>query len=179
MSSEAPKRSGTGGLGWYRGACALLASFLTAMLAPPEAQAREPFADWRVCSERLAAEPDSALAVEARRDCVIAVADTYLQWAGGTLAAEALPLSDDFRRRRLGTSREAATTDREAFLADRRPELIASVTAQEWFVDGDTAWAIFTVTLKAQQSTHWVAERFTLTRGKISDILALPSVIKP
>lgn len=153
---------------------------MATVLALAPAQASEPVPDWRACSQQLAEAAQTSLAVESRRACIIAIAGTYLQWAGGELAAEVLPLSDDFRRRRLGTSREDASTDREALLADQRPELIASVNAQEWFVDGDTAWAIFTVTLKAQpDSTHWIAERFTVSQGKISDIVALPSVIKP
>lgn len=134
---------------------------------------------WQLCSERLASESTIELTAEQRRHCVIAVAGTYLQWVRGDLAAADLPLAKDFVRRVMGTSRNDATTDRAALLVDRRPGLIASAIEQEWFVEGDTAWAIFIVRLKSSpEDSNWIAERFTVTDGRISDIMALPPVLK-
>lgn len=138
--------------------------------------ANEPV-EWRLCSKELANESVIKLTPERRRHCVIAIASTYLLWVDGKLNAADIPLSDDFIRRVLGTPRNKATTDRVALLADTRPDLIASVTEHEWFVEADTAWAIFTVTLNSSPpSTHWVTERFVVSQGRISDIMALPPV---
>lgn len=180
MSSEFSGQAAATTSGRFRWSWRLPFFLLASMFVLPAANASAAGSDWRSCSRQLAEESEAALAGEARRACIIAVARTYLHWAAGDLAAEELPLSDDFLRRRLGTSREDASTDRQAFLNDPRPELIASVTEREWFVEGDVVWAIFTVVLKAQpESVHWVAERFTVKAGKIRDILAVPTVVKP
>ncbi|TDG14949.1 hypothetical protein E2F43_01510 [Seongchinamella unica] len=156
-----------------------VAMFVTGLFSSGVLQASEQ-ADWKACSQRLADSATASLTGGERRACVIAVAGTYLQWVRGDLAAAQLPLADDFKRRSLGTLRGDATTGRTEFLQDSRSDLIESATEQEWAVDGDTAWAIFTVKLKASpEETHWVAERFIVTNGRISDILALPPVVKP
>lgn len=134
-------------------------------------------ADWRACTKQLASTP--ALAPDQHRQCVIAVAGTYLQWVRGNLAAAELPLADSYVHRGLGTPLSEAALGRADLLASSQPDRIASVTEHEWFVDGDTAWAIFTVKLKdAPESTHWIIERFTLTKGRISEIMAVPPVVK-
>lgn len=156
---------------------AMLAGSATLLFSAAVAAA-EP-APWALCSKELADEAATSLAPERRRQCVIAVAGTYLLWVRGELDAADMPLAADFRRRVIGTARSEATTDRAALLADTRPGLIASATEHEWLVEGDTAWATFTVTLKASPGdVHWIAERFTLSDGRISDIMALPPVQK-
>ena len=142
-------------------------------------QASDQMMDWKFCSAKLADDAEVNMSAEQHRECVIAVARTYLQWAAGDLAAKDLPLAENFLRRGLGTARTEANTDRAAFMADKRPGVIDTVTEQEWFVDGDTAWAIFTVKLKqTPEDTHWIAERFTVTSGLLSDVLAVPPVVK-
>lgn len=154
---------------------ALVAAMGVSMGASADAPSQK--ADWRSCSAQLA--HDAALTREQHRECVIAVAGTYLQWVRGDLAAEDLPLAENYVHRGLGTPLSEATLGRAALLASNQSNRIASVTEHEWFVDGDTAWAIFTVKLKdVPENTHWIIERFTVTKGLLTDIMAVPPVVK-
>jgi hypothetical protein len=175
MSSD-QKKSLVGGKIRVATLAAILGTSVSAEIVP---QASDQMLDWKFCSAKLADDTEMDMPAEQRRQCVIAVARTYLQWAAGDLAAKDMPLAENFLRRRLGTARTEANTDRAAFMADKRPDVIDTVTEQEWFVDGDTAWAIFTVKLKqTPEDTHWIAERFTVTNGLLSDVLAVPPVVK-
>jgi hypothetical protein len=108
-----------------------------------------------------------------RRRCVIAVATTYIDGEENTLPPEKQLLTDDVSRHRIGTEPKFAAGNRAELMAEDSHEVISAIKNRRWTVEGDMAWILYDGYLKTKpdQIGFYVAERITLEKGLIREIL--------
>jgi hypothetical protein len=114
-------------------------------------------------------------APDRHRRCVVAVASTYVNAEENSLAPEMQLFTDDISRHRIGTSPNFAPGNRAKLLAEDSHKVIAAIKNRQWTVDGDVAWILYDGYLKANpdKPAFYVAERFTLEKGLIREILVV------
>jgi hypothetical protein len=136
-----------------------------AACAEPPAKAAE-------CSRWLAAHGDAA-DPRRHRDCVVAVAETYIDAEQNTLAFEDALLTDDIARHHIGTEPSFAPGNRAKTIAITTQDVIAAIRNRRWTVEGDTAWILYDGYLRQDPAKigFYVAERITLDKGLIREIL--------
>ena len=108
-----------------------------------------------------------------RRQCVIAVATTYIDAEENSLPPEKQLFTDDVSRHRMGTEPKFASGNRARLMAEDSHKVIAAIKNRRWTVEGDTAWILYDGYLKTKpdQIGFYVAERITLEKGLIREIL--------
>lgn len=124
------------------------------------------------CSIWLAAHPD-AVGRKHYRDCVIAVAGTYIDAEENSLPFDKVLLADDVAQHRIGTDPVFAPGNRARLMAKDTHGVITAIKNRRWTVDGDTAWILYDGYLKKDPDKigFYVAERITLQNGLIREIL--------
>jgi hypothetical protein len=129
--------------------------------------------DAPACSKWLADHPASAMQSTYRRDCVLAVASTYIDAEENSLPAESQILADDVSRHRIGTAPSFQPGNRAKLVADMRHEVIGAIRNRRWTIEGDEAWILYDGYLKKDPDKigFYVAERITLEKGLIKEIL--------
>ena len=108
-----------------------------------------------------------------RRRCVVAVATTYVDAEENTLLPEKQLFTDDVSRHRIGTEPKFVPGNRAKLMAEDSHKVISAIKNRRWAVEGDTAWILYDGYLKAKpdQIGFYVAERITLEKGLIREIL--------
>jgi hypothetical protein len=129
--------------------------------------------DPAACSKWLAGHATSAGQSAYRRNCVLAVASTYIDAEENSAPAESQILADDVSRHRIGTPPDFQPGNRAKLIADNRHEVIAAIRNRRWTIEGDEAWIRYDGYLKKDPSKvgFYVAERITLDKGLIREIL--------
>ena len=124
------------------------------------------------CSQWLAAHAQ-ATADKRYRDCVLAVAGTYIDAEENILPFEKALLADDVSRHRIGTEPAFAPGNKAKMIAVTTHDVIAAIKNRRWTVEGDTAWILYDGYLKKDPSKigFYVAERITLEKGLVHEIL--------
>ncbi len=130
--------------------------------------------DTEGCSKLLRLSSNSSLSAATHRRCVQVIANSYLQWSAGKIPAEQVPLADDVAVYELGQSPTFKVGNRKVILSNPDYELVEALRIQSWNVDGNTAWAVYGGSLKANPgvTAFWVIERFTIKDGLIHEIFA-------
>jgi hypothetical protein len=120
----------------------------------------------RWLSDHEAPSPD-------RRLCVITVAGTYVDAEENSLPPEKQLFTDDVSRHRIGTEPKFMPGNRAKLMAEDSHKVISAIKNRRWTVEGDTAWILYDGYLKAKpdQIGFYVAERITLEKGLIREIL--------
>lgn len=110
---------------------------------------------------------------EKHRRCVIAVASTYVDAEENSAPEEEQLVTDDIARHRPDKPPNFMPGNRAAFLHQNAHAVISAIRNRQWTVDGNTAWILYDGYLKASpdQPAFYVAERFTLEKGLIREIL--------
>ena len=128
--------------------------------------------DFKTCSKQLAkgAKP---LPPDQHRQCLIAIASTYVDFEQGTRPKDEVLLADDISRHPLGTPPDHQPGAHEKIRASKVMDVIGAIKNRSWIADGNTAWVTYEGYLKADMSKpgFWVAERFTIENGVIKEIL--------
>ena len=116
---------------------------------------------------------DSAGPLEKRRRCVIAVASTYVDAEENSAPEEEQLVTDDIARHRPDKPANFMPGNRVTFLHQNAHVVISAIKNRQWTVDGNTAWILYDGYLKASpdKPSFYVAERFTLEKGLIREIL--------
>lgn len=129
--------------------------------------------DAPACSKWLAAHPASTGQSAYRRNCVLAVASTYIDAEENSVPAESQILADDVSRHRIGTAADFQPGNRAKLIADTRHAVIAAIRNRRWTIEGDEAWTLYDGYLKKAPDRvgFYVAERITLEKGLIKEIL--------
>jgi hypothetical protein len=124
------------------------------------------------CSRWLAAHGDAA-DPKRHRDCVVAVAETYIDAEQNSLPFEDALLADDIAHHHIGTEPAFAPGNRAKLMAVITHDAIAAIKNRRWTVEGDTAWILYDGYLKKDPDKigFYVAERITLDKGLIREIL--------
>lgn len=107
------------------------------------------------------------------RDCVLKVAETYIDAEENSLPFADVPLTDDVSRHHIGTEPTFALGNRAKLMAIDTHGVIAAIRNRRWTVEGDTAWILYDGYLKKDPTKigFYVAERITLLKGLIHEIL--------
>lgn len=126
------------------------------------------------CSKMLAA--GKTLTPAAHRDCLIAVASTYIDAEANTIPPEKQLLADDVSRHQLGTPAKHDAGNGPKIIADHGHGVIAAIKNRQWTADGDRVWIAYDGYLKSdlEKPSFYVAERFTIVNGLIREILIAP-----
>jgi hypothetical protein len=124
------------------------------------------------CSRWLAGHGPEQMS-DRRHRCVIAVASTYIDAEENSLPPEKQLFADDVSRHRIGNTPKFMPGNRAKLFAEDSHKVISAIKNRQWTVDGDTAWILYEGYLKAKpdQIGFYVAERITLERGLIKEIL--------
>jgi hypothetical protein len=124
------------------------------------------------CSIWLSAHAD-AKADGHYRDCVLKVAETYIDAEENSLSFTKVPLADDVSRHHIGADPVFAAGNRAKLMAVDTHGVIAAIRNRRWTVEGDTAWILYDGYLKKDPDKigFYVAERITLQKGLIREIL--------
>lgn len=124
------------------------------------------------CSIWLSAHAD-AVGGAHYRDCVLKVAETYIDAEENSLPFAKVPLADDVSRHHIGAEPAFAAGNRAKLMAIDTHDVIAAIRNRRWTVEGDTAWILYDGYLKKDPSKigFYVAERITLLKGLIHEIL--------
>jgi hypothetical protein len=131
------------------------------------------------CSTALAT--GAVMTLAEHRDCVIAVAGTFLGGEDGTVAPGAVLLDDAVARYRLGTApvhtTGAAAAQRTAWAGGA---VVGAITGPEWTVDGDVNGDVAFVAARVHDTadgpvTHHIATRITVRDGLIWEVLENPT----
>jgi hypothetical protein len=112
-------------------------------------------------------------ASDQRRRCVIAVASTYVNAEENSASEDDQLFTDDISRHRVGTAPDFLPGNRARFLHQNAHAVISAIKNRRWTVDGDVAWILYDGYLKASpdKPAFYVAERFTLEKGLIKEII--------
>jgi hypothetical protein len=129
--------------------------------------------DAAFCSAWLRDHDREPLQSDRRRHCVIAVATTYIDAEENSLPPEKQLFADDVSRHRIGTGPLFAPGNSARLMAEDSHKVISAIRNRRWTVEGDTAWILYDGYLKAKPDRigFYVAERITLERGLIKEIL--------
>jgi hypothetical protein len=151
-------------------ACAALIGSAAGAASPPLGHAR--YDDAGFCSRWLADHGDAPQSSNHRR-CVIAVASTYIDAEENSLPPEKQLFADDVSRHRIGTNPNFMAGNRAKLMAENSHAVIGAIRNRRWTVDGDVAWILYDGYLKSkpEQPAFYVAERITLEKGLIKEIL--------
>jgi hypothetical protein len=151
------------------GACALLVAATFTASAAELLSSQGP-----ACSKKLA--QNEKLSPAEHRDCVIAVASTYIDAEENSITPDKQLVSDDVSRHSVGTPPNYAAGNGAKITADHGHSVIAAIKNRQWTVDGDQAWIAYDGYLKSelQKPSFYVVERFTIVKGLIREILIAP-----
>ena len=149
----------------------------TALLAASGARAATGNYDEAVRCSHVLAGPDAAsLTGAARRNCIVAVAATYIDGEENSIPPEKELLAEDVARHLIGTPRVNASDGRKKIIAAQPYSyVIGAIRNRHWTVDGDDAWILYDGYLKADMSKPGfdVAERITIEKGLVREILVV------
>lgn len=146
--------------------------FALALGALPLAAGAADLPDFKTCSKQLA-QGAKPLPADRHRQCLIAIASTYVDFEQGTRPKDEVLLADDVSRHPLGTPADHQAGAHEKIRASKVMEVIGAIKNRAWIADGNTAWVTYEGYLRADMSKpgFWVAERFTIENGVIKEIL--------
>lgn len=136
------------------------------------------YSDALYCSHHFAKHGDVSLPPEAQRECVIAIASTYVNGEENTTPMADMLLADDISRHGLGTLPDHQPGAAAKMKSSTGTSVIAAIKNRHWSVDGNQAWIVYDGYLKNDPSkpSFYVAERFTIEKGLIKEILLAPVV---
>src|SRR4051812_30379358 len=152
-----------------------LMAFSAALLISTNALAAELLsAQGPACSKKLA--QNEKLSATEHRDCMIAVASTYIDAEENTITPDKQLVTEDVSRHSLGTPPNYAAGNGAKITADHGHSVIHAIKNRQWTVDGNQAWIAYDGYLKSdtQNPSFYVAERFTIEKGLIREILIAP-----
>ncbi len=124
------------------------------------------------CSKWLR-DHESRASSEKHRQCVIAVASTYIDAEENSAPEDDQLFTDDISRHRPDKEPSFMPGNRDKFLHQTAHSVISAIKNRQWTVDGDVAWILYDGYLKANpdKPSFYVAERFTLQKGLIREIV--------
>jgi hypothetical protein len=130
--------------------------------------------DPKFCSEALAAG-SPALSTEMHKQCVIAVASTYLAAEQNSLPPEQVPFADDVARHVLATPAVFAPGNRAKVVAALNQSIVGGIKDRQWAVESDQAWVVYDGYLETNPTpTKFpLAERITVEKGMIKEIVVI------
>jgi hypothetical protein len=123
------------------------------------------------CSKWLLDHQGQSQSAEGHRRCIIAVASTYVNAEDNSAPLNEQLLADDVSRHRLGTP--ASFLAGNGAKQQNAHSVVGAIKNRHWSVDGEEAWVVYDGYLKADPTkpSFYVAERFTIEKGLIKEIL--------
>lgn len=134
--------------------------------------------DAKYCSKHFARHGDASLPTDAQRQCVIAIASTYVNGEENTTPMADMLLADDISRHALGTPPDHKPGAAAKIKNSDGTSVIAAIKNRRWSADGNQVWIVYDGYLTSDPSkpSFFVAERFTIESGLIKEILLAPVV---
>lgn len=136
------------------------------------------YSDAKYCSYYFATHGDVSLPPDTQRRCVIAIASTYVDGEANATPMADMLLADDISRHSLGTPPDHQAGAAEKIKNSTGTSVIDSIKNRRWSVDGNQAWIVYDgyLTNNPGKPSFYVAERFTIKKGLIREILLAPVV---
>src|SRR5438094_4566922 len=108
------------------------------------------------------------------RRCMIAVASTYIEAEQNAIPPDEILYADTLRIGMLGTELRTVTAEENRDrIRNGSTAVIAKIANRQWTVDGNQAFIVYDGYLTTNPDTpgFYVAERFTIENGLITEIL--------
>jgi hypothetical protein len=160
---------------------------VSVVTGPPAPMSATPdYDDAAWCTVRIGEKGDRSLTYDQHRRCLIAIATTYVDAEENSIPGNQILFDPRFSRYSLGgePTHNPANSDlirtQEGTYQGTYNRVIRSIHDREWTVDGDRVWIVYQGDLVIS-TTHpgfYVAERFTIRRGLIWQIMIAPIGIK-
>jgi len=133
------------------------------------------YADPKQCSRWLADhEGGDDAPVDVHRECMIAVASTYIEAEQNAIPPDDILYAPTVSVGLLGTELRTMTAEENRDrIWNGSTAVIAKIANRRWMVDGEHAFIIYDgyLTTNPDAPGFYVAERFTIRKGLITEIL--------